>query len=131
MPENCRLLILGGGPAGTAAAREAARRRVRAALVLPGSAAQAVSTQDDAKADSYFGQAVFAGRRTVLVSGRELHFHKAVIATGAADAPDQIANVQQNACPTPETLAQRADLPQCLAVIGTGPLACRWGQAFP
>jgi len=148
-----RLVVLGGGPAGMVAAREAARRGVRTALVLP-AADCAVSPQptplgeqirrlqartgqappveppDEPGIDVYPGRAVFCRRHAVAVGGRELRFRKALVATGTRPAPMEIDGADQNHCLRVDTLGQLTELPRRLAVIGCGPAACEWAQAF-
>jgi pyruvate/2-oxoglutarate dehydrogenase complex dihydrolipoamide dehydrogenase (E3) component len=65
-----------------------------------------------------------------MVEGRTIRFRKAVIATGAKSAPVNIGGAAQNGCLLPETLSELAEPPRRLAIIGSGPEACQWAQAF-
>jgi pyruvate/2-oxoglutarate dehydrogenase complex dihydrolipoamide dehydrogenase (E3) component len=148
-----RLVVLGGGPAGAVAAREAARRRVSVALVLPADQgnepprptalteqirdiqartgqAQPARPPDDSGIDVFVGEAVFCRRQVVAVDGREIHFRKALVATGTKPAPTEIDGTDQNECLRVETLGRLRALPRRLAVIGCQPAACAWAQAF-
>ena len=99
-----RLAVLGGGLAGMVAAQEAARRRVRVALVLPVMPAAPLPSSDLAEQlrllqarlgslppqnlpahpliDVYSGQPRFLSDHAVEVDDRVVRFRKAVIATG-------------------------------------------------
>ena len=151
-----RLVVLGGGPAGIAAARAAVRRCGCLALVLPEAARPdapkpaasgdfveqirriqarsgtfaALRPPEAPGIDVYLGQPVFAGKRTLTVDGRELHFRKAIIATGAATAPAEIDGADRNYCLWPRSLAELSEPPRRLAVVGCGPDGCHWAQAF-
>jgi pyruvate/2-oxoglutarate dehydrogenase complex dihydrolipoamide dehydrogenase (E3) component len=152
--EVYRLMVLGGGLAGTAAAREAARRGVRVAWVLPpadpgrsagpttslseqirrlqartGQAA-APEPPDEPGIDVYRGRGLFCERRAVAVGGREIRFRKALVATGTSPAPGVVDGADEGNCLQVETLSQLTELPGRLAVIGCGPAACEWAQAF-
>lgn len=153
-----RLVVLGGGLAGPAAAREAARRGVRVALILPADdcaesspptqlplahlteqirrlqirTGQTAATEAPREpgVDVYRGRPVFCQRHAVTVEGREIPFRKALVATGTEPVPAAVDNADQCDCLRVETLAQLTELPRRLAVIGCGPEACGWAQAF-
>jgi len=152
-PQRYRLLILGGGAAGEFAARAAARRGVRTALVLPKAEdrqpaepdgfAEKVrrmqvrfglgslhSAADDPNVDVHYGRPVFATGHAVWVGDRELGFRKALIAAGAGWAPAGIDGAAENRCLLPEQLDTLPEPPRRLAVIGSGAMACQWAQAF-
>jgi len=152
-PRTYRLAVLGGDLAGMVAAREAARRRVRVALVLP-AAADATppksselaerlrllqarmgnlppqNSPDHPLIDVYPGEPRFLSCDAVEVGGRMIRFRKAVIATGGLPAAAEVAGAEQCDCLTPQTLGNLAELPPRLAVLGSGPAACEWAQAF-
>ena len=152
-PEGYRLVILGGGPAAEAAAREAARRGVGAALILPDAdcvrspqptplgdkvrrlqarTGQALPAEPPREPgiDVYPGKAVFCRRDALEVGGREIRFRKALIATGTKPAPVAIDGADQNDCLQVDSLGQLSEPPRRLAVIGCGPVACEWAQGF-
>ncbi|MGH8165186.1 MAG: FAD-dependent oxidoreductase, partial [Rhodanobacteraceae bacterium] len=80
--------------------------------------------------DVNFGQARFTGRDRVEVDGRELHFRRAVIATGGRPAMSAIEGIETIGCLTNETIFSLTELPRRLIVIGGGPVGCELAQAF-
>ncbi|HUT12671.1 MAG TPA: FAD-dependent oxidoreductase [Thermoguttaceae bacterium] len=152
-----RLVVIGGGPAGIAGAREAARRGVRVAMVLPPlgdppppeppreptSLVEQIrrartrfgltgpgKPPDTSGIDVLHGAAVFSGPRTITLGDREIHFRHALIATGTTAAPADIDGADRSDCLRPETLTDLTEVPRRLAVIGSGPSACQWAQFF-
>ena len=155
--EYC-LVVLGGGPAGTFAARAGAARGDRVALVLPEprqpEADEPATPQptefveqirrlqvqfglaapnrlgDEPNIEVFHGRPAFVRRRVVRLGQRELHFRKAVIATGATTASDDVEGTAENGCLTSETLDALAESPRRLAVISSDAVACQWARAF-
>ncbi len=148
-----RLAILGGDAAGTAAAREAARRGVRVALILPeagrgeppeptplGQQIRRLQWRTGRRSpawqpegpgiDLYVGEAFFSGRRGIVVGGREIRFGKAAVASGCGPGPLGVAGAEESDCLRAETLEQLAEVPGRLAVVGCGEEECGWAQAF-
>jgi pyruvate/2-oxoglutarate dehydrogenase complex dihydrolipoamide dehydrogenase (E3) component len=80
--------------------------------------------------DVFFGDAQFAGRTSLAVASIELHFAKALIATGARPRTCDIPGLEKAGYLTSATLFGIEDLPKRLAVIGGGPLGCEMAQAF-
>lgn len=80
--------------------------------------------------DVFLGEAAFADRRTVNVSGVKLKFQKAVIATGARAARPLIEGLAEAGYLTNETVFNLTERPRRLLVIGGGPLGCELAQAF-
>src|SRR5690242_764547 len=80
--------------------------------------------------DVFFGDAAFRDRRTVEVAGATLAFKKAVLATGTHAAHPAIAGCSEAGYLTNETVFDLTKRPQRLLVIGGGPLACEFAQAF-
>jgi pyruvate/2-oxoglutarate dehydrogenase complex dihydrolipoamide dehydrogenase (E3) component len=80
--------------------------------------------------DVYFGEARFAGRRTVEVDGKTLHFRKALIATGARPKTPSIPGLVEAGYLTNESVFDLTERPRRLLVIGGGPLGCEMAQAF-
>ncbi|MEM7479257.1 MAG: mercuric reductase [Planctomycetota bacterium] len=100
-----------------------------------------ISPADSAKrfkdlgVDVYFGQAAFDSSSHVEViqtdgNSCKLEFKKAVIATGARASAPPIEGLEQVDYLTNETLFSLTELPQKLAVIGSGPIGCEMAQAF-
>jgi pyruvate/2-oxoglutarate dehydrogenase complex dihydrolipoamide dehydrogenase (E3) component len=80
--------------------------------------------------DVFFGQGRFTGSHTLDVEGQQLHFKKAVIATGARAAELPIPGLQDAGYLTNETLFSLTELPERLLVIGGGPIGCEMAQCF-
>lgn len=80
--------------------------------------------------DVFFGTGSFCDRQTIAVAGQRLRFKKAVIATGARAAHPNIPGLQEVGYLTNETVFSLTTRPQCLAVIGGGPIGCELAQAF-
>lgn len=72
------------------------------------------------------GRPVFARRDAVRIGGRELVFHKAILATGqcAVAALDECEGNPLD----PRWFFSLETLPQRLAILGAGPRACQWAQ---
>jgi len=83
-----------------------------------------------AGAEVLTGQAVFTGRDTLEVDTRQLRFRRAIVATGARQMKTEIEGGEQIECLTSKTLVELSELPQRLAVIGTGPVSCQLAQSF-
>jgi pyruvate/2-oxoglutarate dehydrogenase complex dihydrolipoamide dehydrogenase (E3) component len=84
----------------------------------------------DLGVDVYFGQARFVDSHTVDVDGTQLHFKRAVIATGARAAAPPIAGLDQVDYLTNESLFSLTKLPDKLGIIGAGPIGCEMAQSF-
>jgi pyruvate/2-oxoglutarate dehydrogenase complex dihydrolipoamide dehydrogenase (E3) component len=80
--------------------------------------------------DVYFGEARFTDRDRIHVSGQELVFSKAVIATGARAAVPPIAGLAEAGFLTNHTLFNLTEQPRRLAVLGGGPIGCELAQTF-
>lgn len=80
--------------------------------------------------DVFFGEAAFAGPRSVKVEGATLNFTKAVIATGARAARPALEGLEAAGYLTNETVFNLTERPRRLMVIGGGPLGCELAQAF-
>lgn len=80
--------------------------------------------------DVYLGEARFVGRDEIAVDGRRLQFDRAVIATGGRPSLPDIPGLREAQAYTNETIFTLTALPQRLAVIGGGPVACELAQAF-
>lgn len=145
------LVVLGGGIAGMAAAREAARRGVRVALLLPEQPASnpaqlgefgrtmhecqakcglmpPLPPVDEPRIDVFRGRLQFSRYRTVSVGGVEVRFRKAIVATGSRPGPVTIAGADEAAPLRPNELDRLDSLPNRLAVIGSDGMACFWTQ---
>ena len=84
----------------------------------------------DLGVDVYLGEGRFTSGETVEVSGQQLRFRRAVIATGARAALIPIPGLEQAAPLTNETVFNLTRLPARLTVIGAGPIGCELAQAF-
>jgi len=151
------LAVLGGDPAAVVAARASARRGLRVALVLPEAALPAEpavalvppnelarqirqvqarvgcltpAPPEEPGIDLWFGQPRFTSCCSLEAEGLAISFRRAIIATGRSPVIDLEGASEAGCCLTPETLASLRELPRRLAVIGCGPMACQWAQAF-
>jgi pyruvate/2-oxoglutarate dehydrogenase complex dihydrolipoamide dehydrogenase (E3) component len=76
------------------------------------------------------GSAAFAGRTSVVVSGKTLRFEKALIATGSRPRIPPIPGLAEAGYWTNEDIFDLTVLPRRLLVLGGGPLGCELAQAF-
>lgn len=120
-----------GGPAvsgdGDFAAVMERMRRIRADISPADSAAR---FRDEIGVDVFLGDGRFVAADAVVVDGKRLRFHRAVIATGARAAIPPIEGIGGVACLTNETVFSLTERPEHLAVIGGGPIGCELAQAF-
>lgn len=80
--------------------------------------------------DVFFGQARFQGRTSLDIEGRQVHFRKAVIATGSRPSIPSIPGLREADCLTNESVFSLTERPARLTVIGAGPVGCELAQAF-
>jgi len=80
--------------------------------------------------DVFLGKAQFVSKSEIAVNNCQLHFKKAVIATGARAAQPQIPGLTDVGYLTNETVFSLTEAPKRLAVIGGGPIGCELAQAF-
>ena len=80
--------------------------------------------------DVFIGEGRFTGAQTIAVGDTTLQFSKAVICTGARAVAPPIPGLTQTGYLTNETVFSLTQLPQRLAVIGSGPIGCEMAQAF-
>jgi pyruvate/2-oxoglutarate dehydrogenase complex dihydrolipoamide dehydrogenase (E3) component len=80
--------------------------------------------------DVFLGCAQFVNGETITVSGSQLRFKKAVIATGARATHPQVPGLTEAGYLTNETVFSLTTRPKRLAVIGGGPIGCELAQAF-
>jgi pyruvate/2-oxoglutarate dehydrogenase complex dihydrolipoamide dehydrogenase (E3) component len=80
------------------------------------------------------GDARFVADDTVAVDtaegARELGFHRAMVATGAAPARPDVPGLAAADPWTSETMWDAEEIPQRLVVLGGGSIGCELGQAF-
>ncbi|HEY1157047.1 MAG TPA: FAD-dependent oxidoreductase [Arthrobacter sp.] len=76
------------------------------------------------------GQVAFTGPGTAQLDGRVLRFRQALVATGGEPARPDIPGLDPALTVTSETVWDLPALPERLAIIGGGPVACELGQAF-
>jgi pyruvate/2-oxoglutarate dehydrogenase complex dihydrolipoamide dehydrogenase (E3) component len=101
-------------------------RRLRAAI-SPNDSAERYRTQG---VDVFLGEGRFASRDTIVVGDTVLRFRKAVVATGARAVRPDIPGLSDAGFLTNETVFSLVELPQRLAVIGSGPIGCELAQVF-
>lgn len=84
--------------------------------------------------DVYIGSGRFLGADTVQVTGpsgdRTLTFAKAAVCTGARASAPPTPGLEEAGYLTNETVFSLTELPQCLGVIGAGPIGCELAQSF-
>jgi pyruvate/2-oxoglutarate dehydrogenase complex dihydrolipoamide dehydrogenase (E3) component len=78
----------------------------------------------------FFGEARFAGPRTIAVEDDILRFKKAVIATGSRPKTPTIPGLAEVGYLTNESVFDLRVLPRRLLVIGGAPLGCELAQSF-
>jgi pyruvate/2-oxoglutarate dehydrogenase complex dihydrolipoamide dehydrogenase (E3) component len=102
-------------------------RRLRAGISPNDSAARFRSLG----VDVFLGSAAFTDDGTaVRVGDSLLKFKKAVITTGAHAAAPEIPGLSEAGYLTNETVFSLTELPNRMAIIGTGPIGCELAQAF-
>lgn len=101
-------------------------RRLRADI----SKADSVARFRDLGVDVFLGQATFTGPDRLRVGDRELHFSRAVIATGARAAAPPVPGLDRVPYLTNETVFSLTELPRRLGIIGAGPIGCEMAQSF-
>ena len=109
-----------------------ARLRARRADLAP---ADSVERFLSLGVDVFFGAAAFSGARTVALRSNggnvlELHFKKAVIATGSRPVVPDVPGLASTPFLTNESVFELTEQPRALAVIGAGPSGCELAQAF-
>jgi len=80
--------------------------------------------------DVFLGEGRFIGPDTIEVEGKQLHFKKAAVCTGARAAIPPIPGIEEAGYLTNETVFNLTELPRTLAVIGGGPIGCELAQTF-
>ncbi len=80
--------------------------------------------------DVFLGEGRFTGPDTIQVGQDTLHFHKAVIATGARAMELPIDGLAEAGYLTNETVFSLTEQPRRLGVIGAGPIGSELAQAF-
>jgi pyruvate/2-oxoglutarate dehydrogenase complex dihydrolipoamide dehydrogenase (E3) component len=85
---------------------------------------------NDLGIDMYQGRAEFTSANTVKVNGEELHFTKAIVATGASAAVPNTHGLTDIPYLTNYTVFNLTELPPRICVIGAGPIGLELAQAF-
>jgi len=80
--------------------------------------------------DVFLGTGRFVSSDTVDVSGTQLHFRKAVIATGARASAPPVPGLDTVPYLTNETVFSLTELPARMGIIGAGPIGCELAQTF-
>ncbi len=102
-------------------------RRLRASIAANDSAGRF----SDLGVDVFLGDARFIDGHTVEAGGEQLHFKKAVIATGARAAAPPIEGLSEVAYLTNETVFSLTELPRRLPSSAPVPSAARWPKPLP
>ena len=76
------------------------------------------------------GVLTFDSPGVAVVGGRTIRFRQALIATGGAPAGVDIPGLEAARTVTSDSVWELESLPDRLAIIGGGPIACELGQAF-
>ncbi|MDN5821874.1 MAG: FAD-dependent oxidoreductase, partial [Brachybacterium sp.] len=76
------------------------------------------------------GDAMFTGRRSMLVDGRPVEFTRAIVATGSRPSVPEIPGLADVDPLTSDTIWDLRDLPGRMVVVGGGAIACELGQAL-
>ena len=106
-------------------------RRLRAKI----SPADSAHRFRDLGVDVYLGSAAFSGRQAIEVrkddgTTSKLEFRKAVIASGARASAPPVQGLEDVDYLTNENLFSLTELPQSMAVVGSGPIGCEMAQSF-
>ncbi|GAB5357456.1 hypothetical protein AAMO2058_000376200 [Amorphochlora amoebiformis] len=101
-------------------------RRLRASLA-PNDSAQRFSKLG---VDVYMGHGSFTSKDILTVNGKNLRFHRAVIATGGSPNIPGIPGLKSVPILTSLQVFNLTVLPPKIAIIGTGPVGCEMAQAF-
>jgi pyruvate/2-oxoglutarate dehydrogenase complex dihydrolipoamide dehydrogenase (E3) component len=102
-------------------------RRLRSRLSKHDSA---LRFRDELGIDVFIGQGRFVAADCVEVDGKQLHFKKAAVCSGARAAAPSIPGLEESGYLTNESVFSLTELPARLAVIGAGPIGCELAQSF-
>lgn len=130
-------LVASGGAASADAIRAGWPFAPRPQLAnAPGAADQPLPADTPGKSDRPFqtaavaGWSVFTSPHTMAVHGREVSFHRALLATGARSHSAGIAGLDETGYLSAETLHGEAHLPRRVAVLGAGARAAEIAHAL-
>lgn len=101
-------------------------RRVRAGIGHHDSATRLKATG----VDVFLGAGEFIGPDRVKVGDAELHFARALVATGARPMVPPIPGLAEVGARTNETIFDLIELPPRLTIIGAGSIGCELAQTF-
>ncbi len=76
------------------------------------------------------GDLTFTGRHSATIDGRPVEFHQAIICSGSSPAMPPIPGLSEASPLTSDSVWGLATLPERLAILGGGSIACELGQAF-
>ncbi|MDE0357408.1 MAG: mercuric reductase [Gammaproteobacteria bacterium] len=116
----------GHGSASEFTAAMARMRRLRARI----SPVDGASRFAGLGVDVFLGHGEFVGPDRLRVNGDELHFRRAVIATGARAALLPVPGLEGPNVYTNETIFSLTELPPRVIVIGAGPIGVELSQTF-
>src|SRR6056297_1602738 len=80
--------------------------------------------------DVFLGDAKFISKNSMEVTGQQLNFTKAVIATGGRPRELVLPGLEKEDYHTNESIFNMTEKPEKMAVIGAGPIGCELAQAF-
>ncbi len=101
-------------------------RRLRAGI----SPIDGASRFADLGVDVFLGHGEFVAPDRLRVNGDELHFRRAIIATGARAALIPVPGLEASGVYTNETIFSLTELPPRVVVIGAGPIGVELAQTF-
>jgi pyruvate/2-oxoglutarate dehydrogenase complex dihydrolipoamide dehydrogenase (E3) component len=101
-------------------------RRIRSEI----SAHDSAQRFQDLGVDVFLGAARFVDDEHVAVADTQLHFKKAVIATGARAFVPPIPGLEEAGYLTNETVFSLTERPTRMVIVGGGPIGCELAQAF-
>lgn len=76
------------------------------------------------------GWAVFTGPHTLAIHGREVAFHRAILASGGRYVATEVPGLIETGFATAESLHTLARQPRQIAILGSGSRACELAQAL-
>lgn len=101
-------------------------RNVRADI----SSHDSVGALKEENIDVFFGNGQFKSDRVFVVDGVEIHFYRAIIATGSRALKPPISGLSEIPFLTNEQIFDLEEKPKSVVIAGGGPIGCELGQAL-